>query len=539
MRHKQLLLGLLIVLLPALRARATIYTVKTGGGGNYASIQSCAREAEAGDTCVVYAGTYDETPSLRNSGAAGKPITFSVNAGDCVKVTGFDLNSVSYVTLGTPNAPRCTNGSFAYSGFEITGGQITWREINNVIIQNNYVHHTSGLCMKGPGRSFWGASTYVYVLNNIFTVCGTLGAGLQGVMQIEGNHWLIDGNTLSHVEDGIYLYGAYMVVRNNTFGPLLSTDYTTQHPDGVESTCTHGRDYPLQHMLYESNTTIDWGASNAHAFLLRDPESCGQTSNVIRFSQFINLGENWISNESNSTSELIYNNSVENTQASANAKEFSDLTFSQGDTGANVINNVIVNGWRAGQNDYCIYVDGTSQTGFLENHNLCFLSGWNGSWQQPYGGYTYSRTDIFNKDPRFVNAAADLHLQAGSPAVGAGGPLTAAVGAGTSSASLTVANAGFFSDGYGLTGVQPDWIRIGASTTVQISSVNYSTNVLTLASPVSWTSGTPVYIYKISSGAVVLNGANPDIGAFPFGSAPGNRSEASPQPPASIQASAR
>ena len=533
MRYKQLLLGLLTLLLSAVRVGATTYTVKAGGGGDFTTIQACGREAEAGDTCVVFAGTYDETPSLKNSGTSGNPITFLVNSGDCVKVNGFNLNSVSYVTLGTPNAPRCTNGTLTYSGFEITGGQITWRQINNVIIQNNYVHNTSGLCMRGPGRTFWGASSYVYVLNNTFTVCGTIGAGLAGGMQIEGNHWLIDGNTFSHVEDGIYLYGAYMVVRNNTFGPLLASDYTTQHPDGVESTCSRGRDYPLQHMLYENNTTIDWGASNAHAFLLRDTESCGQTSNVIRFSQFINLGENWISNETNSTSELIYNNSVENSQASSNAKEFSDLVFTKGDTAANVINNVIANSWRAGTNDYCLYVDGSSQPGFVENHNLCFLSGWTGSWQQPYSGYTYSGTDIFNKDPLFVNASGDLHLQAGSPAVGAGGPLTTAVGTGASSTSLTVANAGFFSDGYGLTGVQPDWIRIGASATVQISSVNYSTNVITLASPVSWSSGASVYLYKNSNGTVVLTGANPDIGAYPFGSTSASQA---PVPPTNLQA---
>jgi hypothetical protein len=534
MRHKQLLLSLSILLLSGFRAEAAIYTVKAGGGGDYTTIQACAKVAEAGDACVVYAGAYDETPSLKNSGAAGNPITFSVHSGDCVKVTGFNLNSVSYVTLGTPNAPRCTNGGFSYSGFEVTGGQITWRKINNVIIQNNYVHNTSGVCLKGPGSNFfWGASTYVYVLNNIFTVCGTIGAGLAGGMQIEGNHWLIDGNTFSHLEDGIYLYGAYMVVRNNTFGPLLAADYTTQHPDGVESTCTRGRDFPLQHMLYENNSTIDWGASNAHAFLLRDPESCGQTSNVIRYSQFIHLGENWIANESNSISELIYNNSVENTQASASAKEFSDLVFTKGDTGANVINNVIANSWRTGANDYCFFVDGSSQTGFVENHNLCFLSGWTGSWQQPYSGYAYAGTDIFNKDPLFVNANSDLHLNAVSPAIGAGGPLTTAVGIGSSSTSLTVENAGFFSDGYGLTGVQPDWIRIGASTAVQISSVGYSTNVITLASPVSWTSGASIYLYKNSKGALVLNGANPDIGAYPFGSTSASQP---PLPPINLQA---
>ena len=536
LRNKQFFLSLLSLLLSAFRVEAATYTVKAGGGGTYTSIQACANAAVAGDTCMVFAGKYHETPSLENSGSSGKPITFSVNPGDCVTVTGFDLNSVSYVTIGSPSNPRCTNGSFSYSGFEVTEGQIEWKRINNVVIQNNFVHDTSGICMQGPSTNSRGASTYVYVLNNIFSVCGTIGAGLAGGMQIEGDHWLIDGNTISHVEDGIYLYGAYMVVRNNTFGPLLASDYTTQHPDGVESTCTRGKDYPLQHMLYEGNTTINWGAGDSHGFLLRDTQSCGQNSNVIRFSQFINLGSYWITNESSSTSELIYNNSVENTQAAANAKDFSDLVFTKGDTGANVINNAIANSWRTNNNGYCIYLDGSSQAGFVENHNLCFLSGWNDTWQQPISGYNYSRTDIFNKDPLFVNASSDLHLKAGSPAIGAGGPLTMAVGSGAGSTSLTVGNAGFFSDGYGLTGVQPDWIRIGPSTTAQIASVNYSANVITLASPVSWSSGASVYLYKNSNGTIVLTGANPDIGAFPSGSM--SESQA-PLPPTNLQATAK
>jgi len=80
---------------------------------------------------------------------------------------------------------------------------------------------------------------------------------------------------------------------------------------------------------------------------------------------------------------------------------------------------------------------------------------------------------------------------------------------------LTVADADYFQDGSGIPGVQADWIRIGANTTVQISSVNYSTNVITLADPVNWNSNDPIYLYKISDGTQVLSGANPDLGAFP------------------------
>jgi hypothetical protein len=68
---------------------------------------------------------------------------------------------------------------------------------------------------------------------------------------------------------------------------------------------------------------------------------------------------------------------------------------------------------------------------------------------------------------------------------------------------------------------------------VKIASINYSTNAITLANPVSWSSGDAVYLYKDSSGNTVLNGANPDLGAFPSG-AP--RSSQPPSPPTNVAA---
>jgi len=75
-----------------------------------------------------------------------------------------------------------------------------------------------------------------------------------------------------------------------------------------------------------------------------------------------------------------------------------------------------------------------------------------------------------------------------------------------------VVNAHGFQPGWA--GVPADWIRIVASTAVQISAINYSTNTITLASPATWASGAPIYLYKDSDGTTVLNGANPNVGAY-------------------------
>jgi hypothetical protein len=506
---------------------ATSKTVKAGGGGDYTTIQACATAAVAGDTCTVFAGTYAENPLPAHSGTAGNPITFQVNPGDCVQMQGFRLASLSYITLGNIAGSNCTISGNVFPGFEITVTPVTFASADHITIQGNYVHDVGNICLHGPGTISQGTSTYFYILNNILTTCG--GGTVEGGIGMEGNHWLVDGNTFSHVADGMYAYGSFLVIRNNHFGPVTQAEQGSNHPDAIESTCAGvGTDYPLIHMIYEGNTNQQWRDTDGHGLLLRDINGCGQTQNIVRFNQMIVLGSNFISNDGSGTTAgtktLIYNNTVSNTQTDS-SPEFSDLTFTQGGTGANVINNLFQDDWTRIA-PYCIYVDGTSTSGFVENHNLCFKTGFSGTWQTGSQG-AYSGTDIFNSDPKLVNATSDLHLQLGSPAIGAGGPLTTAVGAGTGSTALTVVNAGFFSDGYGLTGVQADWIRIGASTAVQISSVNYSTNVLTLASPASWSDSAAIYLYKNSNGTLVLNGVSPNIG-FDQGSL------VTPGPPSSL-----
>jgi len=142
-------------------------------------------------------------------------------------------------------------------------------------------------------------------------------------------------------------------------------------------------------------------------------------------------------------------------------------------------------------------------------------------------------------DPKFTNpdlsnpastTLPDLSLQAGSGAIDQGTNLTVATNAGSGSTILTVADAMYFQDGSwgsdlgrastGLGGtMQADWIAIGTVTNVvQIKSIAYGTynnpaGTITLASPVTWTNGAKIWLYKKSDGAVVLNGAAPDLGA--------------------------
>ena len=118
----------------------------------------------------------------------------------------------------------------------------------------------------------------------------------------------------------------------------------------------------------------------------------------------------------------------------------------------------------------------------------------------------------------------DLRLQAGSAAINVGGALTTAHGADTTSTALHVNDAAYFQDGTlgsdlsrGAT-VFPDWIAIGTvDNVVAISSIDYATNIITLASAKTWSDNASVWLYKKSDGVVVLVGSQPDAGAHEYG----------------------
>jgi hypothetical protein len=119
-------------------------------------------------------------------------------------------------------------------------------------------------------------------------------------------------------------------------------------------------------------------------------------------------------------------------------------------------------------------------------------------------------------DPKFVSGSAalgdplsttspDLHLQAGSPCIDAGLALTTVTSTTGTGRSVVVANAGSFTDGWGI--IAGDTIQLmGTTQRATITSVNYATNTLTLNTPISWTTNQGI--------GLAYEGAAPDVGAY-------------------------
>jgi len=151
-----------------------------------------------------------------------------------------------------------------------------------------------------------------------------------------------------------------------------------------------------------------------------------------------------------------------------------------------------------------------------------------------YGGYAYLEGKEVNSveaDPQFVNVPLypvdfdeswNFGLGSNSPAINAGRPVTTAIGDGSGSRTLRVADARFFCDGFGVTG--GDVIKIGSDAPVQIVSIDTTLNTITLAESRFWVSGAGVHI--------AYEGEAPDIGAREFvqgvGQAPSSPQPASP-----------
>jgi hypothetical protein len=152
------------------------------------------------------------------------------------------------------------------------------------------------------------------------------------------------------------------------------------------------------------------------------------------------------------------------------------------------------------------------------------------TYDEPRAEFLYENN--YNQNPLFVNTdisdkhsltLPDLNLQAGSACIGGGVHLTLASGSGNSSSTLVVDDAQYFQDGAwgsdlarGVT-FFPDWIAIGTvGNVVEISSINYDTNTIALASPMTWANDAPVWLYKNSSGVRALYGSAPEQGAHPY-----------------------
>lgn len=96
--------------------------------------------------------------------------------------------------------------------------------------------------------------------------------------------------------------------------------------------------------------------------------------------------------------------------------------------------------------------------------------------------------------PTYDEVDLDWSYQNDSPLIDVGGHLTTAVGAGVASTALTVVNARWFYDGFGRSDQAKDTIYIEGVGARVISSINYTTQVITLTSAATWSNDAKIWL---------------------------------------------
>jgi hypothetical protein len=532
---RRLLITFLLLTLPAL---ATNYTVKSGGGGNFTTIAACTSQMSTNgtgvsDTCTVFAGTYNESVSVP-AGSAGNYKILTVNGTDVVSVLSVTMSSHTKLIGNCPTAPS-TLGTcgFSIQPASTSTACVSVGSTTDVFVRNNTAYECGTISMSS-------SASFIYIQGNTLSqMCRTPGTGgtcagggttaqgnaCDGIHK-DGTNVLIEGNDISHYRLGIDSFGRYGIYRNNTFHDQIESEQNPAAPH-TDAIFTEPVSEPSQYHLYEGNVHTNACGPNAKGFLLQGNACGGSSCNtaIIRFNSASHIDGTYTTNDIGSYySVKEYNNTWVDTHRSGSYGGLFTNYYAGGSTNSADINSIFY--YPAAVSNYNpVAVDsGTDATTFTYGHDIAYCTGGcSNLYGHVYNSGSFA-SDPGNKiaDPKFTNYAGnDFHLQSGSPAIAAGTSLATANGSGTGSTSLVVNDASYFQDGMGLQNpystVQGDCISVTTvSNHICITAVNYSTNTLTLASPISWSNGDSIWLYSKSDGVRVLTGSAPDMGAFPF-----------------------
>jgi len=504
---------LLFILLSANTALATDYYIaKTGNDGNSGTSTSSpwftTSKADstliAGDTVYLRTGTYTQTINPTNSGTTGNYITYRAYEEEVVTITDSydlaDLSGKSYIVI---DGLRFIDAGHYWINME---------GATNCIISNGYYEKARGWA----GFRLTEGANYNKIQNNTLiatcpcsSICEDQGGPHDIVNIKDSNHILVEGNIIvggTHDAIGVYdrVSGQnYTVIRNNYIQNKMHSNIDI---------------WGIEYLLFENNVVADGGNERTTNWCgsdgdraMPDLEHKGIMTNtkyaIIRNNTAVNNGTGIsLTTPSNLLSEpwkvICTDNRYYNNTISRNITGVRHNSVNP--TVGNIIKNNIMYNNRSYEVD--IYDGtGTDSTNYFINNNIL------GASQRYSDGDTTSNNISVN--PEFINlvsdpnsSESDFNLQSTSPMIDAGVFLTVTVGSG-SGTTITVDDARYFMDGWGI--IEGDLIQLdGQTQTSRITNVNYSTNVLTVDTSLTWSSGQGV--------SLPYEGTAPDIGAFEY-----------------------
>jgi hypothetical protein len=503
-------------------------------GASCCSYATANKNADAGDTVYYRAGTYTISggnaidPS--NTGTAGNKIVFmAYNSEEVIfNYTGsstgdyaVDLNS----DAGTVRSNIVINGitftnfnkhlwilrgdyneisNCSFTGFTAAVSSLTWR--GSTIYRDaryNWVHD----CTFGGFGGYTPSAT-----------CVTFELGNEAASNDSTQRNLIEDNHIYHGGHHAFgMNGHHNIVRNNYVHNEAWGDYGgTLYGERVVFMVGHDGDD--ERNLIEGNR-IAYGGALPGSHIGGSGGTIASRFNIIRKNMYYHnliygsyikyyVGQGTGSNNY-VYNNVYYHNGYDSTQTGKS--EWSNyythgLMFIDNATYSkdNIIKNNIFYDNKNITNDTIpmIEFDGT------EPDNQTLSNNWKGGI---HGDPKFE--DISGTPDPMNQTKFDFHLQFNSGCIDNGGWLTTVTNANGSGTSFTVADAGYFFDGWGIGDAIPtasvlgDIIQFeGQTQTAVITKVNYNTNTITINTPLTWINGQGV--------GLKYNGSAMDLGAY-------------------------
>jgi len=489
------------------------------------TIARANRTLVAGDTVYIKAGTYrDDTIAPVHSGTSedGR-ITYRSYGDDTVVISnavnqavGLRLDAASYITVHGITFSQ--QHRFLLIGNGSSNNTVAYCNFDDARLTDGAVATWAGSAIRGSSQHNWihhcRFSRYGYY--NADDIGCVLDIGSESDRADETRYNLIEDSVFFHGGHHVVgVYGKYNVIRFNYFhnepwsmgtaasdrGAVLYGNRNLSFSGYSEN---GGRNlFEGNRVGYSSDPSDNNGASGV---------ALNSSGNIVRHNAFFH-------NNSAGVSMSVTRSYL---QSVRHNRVYHNTFFNNGHNPGNPTDHM------SSGIGFGIY------SGALVVEDNAFVNNLLYAHRIPFGEYNINTPDrrgliaaqlLANNwdgdtqgDPLFVDArtesgdptdatAPDLRLQASSPCIDKGTYLTTIVSPAGSGTSFVVVDAGYFTDGWGISGVQGDEIQLfGTSQAARVASINYETNAITVDRHVSWVQHQGV--------CLAYEGSAPDVGAY-------------------------